>query len=72
MSQEPKPRRLSSVSALLVSVLVAGLLGLATGSKVDDLLSPSLGSSGGTAVGVAVALVVLVSVGVLSYRGLTR
>ena len=73
MSEESKPpSRSRSVPALIASVFLAGLLGLAAGAKVDDFLRPSLGPTGATAAGFGTVLVVLVSVGVLSYRGLTR
>ena len=73
MSEESKqPRRSWSVPAAIISVVVAGLLGLAAGSKVDELVQPSLGPTGATVAGFATAFAVLVGVGVVSYRGLTR
>ena len=73
MSEEPKPQSRSwSLPALILSVVVPGLLGLAAGAKVDDLLSPSLGPTGAEAAGFGIAFVVLVWFGVVSYRALTR
>ena len=73
MGEESKgPRRPWSVPAAIISVVVAGLLGLAAGSKVDALLEPSLGPTGATVAGFATAFAVLVGLGILSYRGLTR
>lgn len=53
-------------------VVLAGLLGLTAGAKVDDFLRPSLGPTGATVAGFMTALAVLVGVSALSYRGLTR
>jgi hypothetical protein len=73
MSEEPKPPSRSwSIPALALSVVVPGLLGLAAGAKVDELLRPSLGSTGATVAGFGTAFAALVWFGVLSYRALTR
>jgi hypothetical protein len=73
MSEKSKPPSQSwSVPALIASALLAGLLGLPAGAKVDDLLRPSLGPTGATVAGFGTVLAVLVLVGILSYRGLTR
>ena len=73
MSGEPKPPQGSwSVLALVLSVVLPGLLGLAAGAKVDELLRPSLGPTGAMVAGFGTAFVALVWFGVLSYRALTR
>ena len=73
MSSEPKsPQRSWSVLPLIVSVVLPGLLGLAAGAKVDELLRPSLGPTGAIVAGFGTAFAVLVWFGVLSYRALTR
>jgi hypothetical protein len=63
---------LGPVPAAIISVVVAGLLGLAAGSKVDQYLQPTLGPTGAVVAGIATALAAFVLVAVLSYRGLTR
>jgi hypothetical protein len=73
MSEEPKPPLRSwSVPALVLSVVVPGLLGLAAGAKVDEPLRPLLGPTGAGVAGFGTVFVVLVWFGVLSYRALTR
>ena len=73
MSEESKPpARPWSVSAAIISWGAAGLLGLSAGANVDERLRPTLGPTGATVAGFATALLVLVLVGVVSYRGLTR
>ena len=47
-------------------------LGLSAGAKVDDLLSPLIGSTGATVAGFGTVFFVLVGVGIVFYRGLTR
>ena len=73
VSDESKPpTRLGPVPTAIISVVVAGLLGLAAGAKVDDLVRPGLGPTGAVVAGIGTALVAFVLVAVLSYRGLSR
>jgi hypothetical protein len=66
------PTRISPIVAAIISVVVAGMLGLAAGSKVDDLVRPTLGPTGAIVAGFGSAFAVLVGLGVVCYRGLTR
>jgi hypothetical protein len=66
------PERPWSVPAAIIAWGAAALLGLSAGSNLDQRLQPALGPNGATAAGFAVALFVLVSVGTVGYRGLTR
>jgi hypothetical protein len=73
VSDESKPSGwLGRVPAGIISVVVAGLLGLSAGAKVDDLVHPTLGPTGAAVAGLATAAAAFVVIVVLSYRGLTR
>ena len=73
MSEVSKPpRRRWNVPAAIIAWGTAGLLGLSAGANLDSRLQPILGPTGATVAGFAVAVLVLVSVGAVGYRGLTR
>lgn len=73
MGEESKPVGwLGPFPAGIISVAVAGLLGLSAGAKVDDLVRPMLGPAGAMVAGLATAAAAFLLIVVLSYRGLTR
>jgi hypothetical protein len=73
MGGESKPSAwLGPIPAAVISVIVAALLGLAAGAKVDDLARPSLGPTAAVVAGVGTSLASSFLLVVLSYRGLTR
>jgi len=68
-SRSPAPW---SIPALVISAIGSGLLGLAAGAKIDELVRPTLGDSGAGVVGLSTAALVAVLVGGLVCRGMTR
>lgn len=73
MSDQSKPPSgLGRVAAAGLSVVVAGLLGLAAGARVDELVRPMFGTAGALVAGLGTAAVVLAGLGLVSYRALTR
>lgn len=72
MSEQPPSPGPWSVSALVISVLGSGLLGLSAGRTIDALVRPTLGEGGAAAVGFTTAAIVAVLLAVVVYRGLTR
>lgn len=73
MSDTSKPpSRLSTVPAAIISIVVSGLLGLAAGAKMDDIVEPTVGTTGAFVAGCLTVLVVFMGIGIVSYRSLTR
>ena len=72
MDEQPRPPAPWSVPALVISAIGSGLLGLAAGSRMHELVRPTLGDSGASVVGFSTVALVAVLVGGLVYRGMTR
>ncbi len=60
------------IAAAAIAIVVAGLLGLAAVARMDDLVRPALGETGALVVGCATTLAILIGLGLVSYRALTR